>query len=74
MRRPAHVCVAERHRRAVRVKVSCARPDTWRLMRLNTSARYLHQLGVRSQDTMKPHPTRYPGPSPAEALPAGVGG
>jgi hypothetical protein len=31
-------------------------------------------LGVRSQDTMKPHPTRYPGPSPAEALPAGVGG
>jgi hypothetical protein len=46
--------------------------DTWRLMRLNTSAR--HQLGVRSQYTMKPRATRYPGPSPAEALPAGVGG
>ena len=72
MRRPAHVCVAERHRRAARVKASYARPDTWRLMRLNTSAR--HQLGVRSQYTMKPRATRYPGPSPAEALPAGVGG
>src|ERR1700730_12654485 len=27
-----------------------------------------------SQDTMKPHATRYGGASPAEALPAGVGG
>ena len=29
-----------------------------------------HQLGVRSQDTMKPRATRYGGASPAEALPA----